>query len=173
MNKQKKSFRTHNEIYSSLRLISQAMYCLDDQYVCVLHCMQQRRSKFYEEIKEEFSVRIFPCKHGGGIKANIAQAVVGYSALIVVDQFEILPPLFLRVAEQAMASIYVVQKSTLASTLNLLGQLSATEIFNRILQDPMHFLYQVDEDSATEDGLVVEIVGTGEKCPRALCDVAT
>lgn len=95
--------------------------------------------------------------------------MLGFSALIVLDDYKKLPPLFSRLAEQAMVALYVIDKSMLASVSDLARQNSA-EIKKTIEKDPRHLIYKVDGDSAESDGKVIELLSIGVDCPNVLSE---
>ena len=153
-----------------LLLITQALKGLGDQNACILHCKQPHRSSFFHQIELEFGVSALLCYQGDGIKAMIKKIMLGVSALIVLNNYDEITSLFVRIGEQSMAALYVVNKSTLEVVPNLL-QMSTSEILNVIKEDSANFVYQVDEDSAGEDGKVHEYFSFGSECPNVLKNI--
>lgn len=66
-----------------------------------------------------------------------------------------------------MAALYTINRSTLPAVPDL-ARLNASEIAAVIKEDPAHLVYQVDEDSAEEDGQVLELLSVGADCPQVL-----
>jgi hypothetical protein len=158
--------RAHAEVQASLLSIQQVLHQLGDQQACVLHCMQPHRPDFYRRLEHEFGVLVQTDQQRVGLRAAITKAL-GLSALIVLNRYEELPTLFFRISEQATAALYVVARST-TEALPEMAQLNASEIVAEIKRDPTHLMYQVDEDAATADGRMVEVVSAGPDCPQAL-----
>ncbi len=135
--------------------------------VCVVDCMQPHKEHYYQKLAAEFGVRAVLYGGRSSVKAALTRAVLGTPALLFLERIESLPELALRVGEQALAGVYVVQAETFGSGLEGLGY---SDIREAVLADPIHLMYQVDEDAAGEDGRVLEILSAGPACPHPLRD---
>jgi len=133
--------------------------------VTVVDCMQPRRTAYYQNLTAEFGVKAFLYGRGGSAKAALVGMALGHPALLMVDRSEVLPSLVQRVGEQALVGIYVVQGSVFRSDLE---QLSYSDIRGLVLSDSTHLVYQIDEDSADEDGRIPEMLSAGSDCPESL-----
>jgi hypothetical protein len=160
--------RTVDEVRNTLLAIKSALSSVGELQTCVLHCMQPRRLNFYQGLEIDFGVRIVPCHPRKGLKSVLFKGMLGYAALIVPRDYNELPSLFARIGEQAIAGLYVISNSMLESAE--LAQLGNSEIATAVKQSPAHLFYQVDEDSAVEDGLVTELVSVGPICPKMLAE---
>jgi hypothetical protein len=158
--------RSYEDIRNSLSLLARVLAQSSEHFSCIVHCMQPHRGKFYVQLRHEFGVEVLLCS-GDGILAKLGKSAMGVAALIPVDRHDLLQSLFLRVSEQATAALYVVSKSVFKN-LNELARCSNSERASMIRGDPRHFWYQVDEDSATIDGLVLEIIDAGPECSHDL-----
>lgn len=165
MNPMQVRTRNFDEVAAVIAAISSALQGLGDDHACFVHCMELHRSGFYKTIEHEFGVHVIPGR-APGLKAGLMRLAFGFSAMIEVENYEMLVPLFSRVGEQAMAALYVVRRSTLSE--DALKRMRTPEINAAVLNDPTHMVYQVDEDSADEAGLVAEILSTGDKCDPLL-----
>jgi hypothetical protein len=129
--------------------------------------MQPHKEHYYQKLAAEFGVRAVLYGGRSSVKAALTRAVLGTPALLFLERIESLPELALRVGEQALAGVYVVQAETFGSGLEGLGY---SDIREAVLADPIHLMYQVDEDAAGEDGRVLEILSAGPACPHPLRD---
>lgn len=161
--------RTYEEIRTTLLAISRELVHLGVDYGCLLHCVQQHRPAFYHQLENEFGSHVLLCEPERGIRAIITRATLGVSAVMVVENYSLLEPLFLRISEQGLAKLYVIKKSGLVSLTNL-ARRHASEITSAVQTDPSHLLYQVDEDSADSEGQMIEVISVGAECPRSLSD---
>ncbi len=169
MNTQLARSRKHEEIRGVLSSISRELSLLGEEYRCILHCMQPHRRGYYCQLEQEFGVHALLCEHEDGIKAIITKAALGFAAVIEVERYSLIEPLFLRISEQALARLYVIRKSGLVSLANL-ARRKGSEIAGAVQADPTHLLYQVDEDSADSEGQILEIISVGPECPRSLSE---
>jgi hypothetical protein len=129
--------------------------------------MQPHKEHYYHNLAEEFGVRAALYGGRGSVKKALTRAVLGTPALLFLDRIEALPELVLRVGEQALAGVYVVQAKTFGLGLEAL---SYSDIREAVLADSTHLMYQVDEDAADEDGRVLEVLSFGPVCPHPLRD---
>jgi hypothetical protein len=159
-------YRLHEDIHKTLVTVSTDLEQLQEDYACVVHCIQQRRANFYSTLESEFQVQVITCS-GNTVKAAIAKLMLGFPAVIVIRDYSRIADLFGRVGEQAIAGLYAVKKATLGNWLNLATQ-DAKNLENLIRNDSSHFIYQVDEDAAMHDGLSLEIVSIGADCPSSI-----
>jgi len=159
--------RELDAVHGTVCAITRALDSLGDQHACILHCMQPHRSNFYHQLERDFSARVSPCNPRGKFRAAIGKAIFGVPALILMDDHGKLPLLFSKIGEQAMAGLYVVNKTTLA-LVPAFAQLDASEIVAAVKTDPTHLVYHVDEDAAGGDGKVIELLSTGASCPKVL-----
>ncbi|MRR59446.1 MAG: hypothetical protein EG824_14750 [Deltaproteobacteria bacterium] len=159
--------RNLERVHDALLAIARALADFGDQEVCILHCMQPHRSNFYRQLEQDFGVSTLLCHPHKGFKAAFERILLGSSALIVIDRYDQLPSLFSRIGEQTIAALYLVDKSV-CSTIPNLSRLNASEIVALIMEFPTHLVFKVDEDSAGEDGQVLEYLSIGEDCPQVL-----
>lgn len=158
--------RVHEEIQKTLVAVSTELDRLHEDYACIVHCMQPRRSGFYRALESEFQVQVIVCG-GDTVKAVITRIALGLPGVIVIQNYNVVTDLFGRVGQQAVAGLYAVKSSALGPLLDLAKQ-DATNLANLVCDDSSHFFYQVDEDAATADGLSLEIVSLGTDCPSSL-----
>lgn len=131
--------------------------------------MQPHQSRYYEEINREFGLHHVPIRPGQSLRARLSASLLGVPAVFWIDRLEILAPLFDRLSEQAMAAFYVV-KSNSISRLQM-ETWDGVQLQRAVIGEPSHFCYQVDEDSATEDGTVTVMTSVGAACEPALREV--
>jgi uncharacterized protein (DUF697 family) len=159
--------RSYADVRTSLAALAQALPALGSQYACVVHCMQPHRASFYLRLGQEFGVQVVATARQGVVK-KLSQVAIGTSALIVIKDSETLQPIFLRISEQAMAALYVINSPD--SIVKELACCSFAEATTKVRANPTHLCYQVDEDTAVGDDLVTEVISVGPDCPKALRD---
>jgi hypothetical protein len=167
MNTQMTRARTHEQVRASLLAMSRELDDLGGSYACVLHCMQPHRNGYYAQLEKEFGVRILRCSQGEGVRATVFEVALGASGVMVVKDYGLLQPLFLRISEQAFAALYVIKSSDLESVL-VAAQRDASRLPNAVEASSAYLVYQVDEDSATDEKVVVEMISVAADCPRSL-----
>jgi len=168
MNSQARS-RSYEQARATVVAISRELAYLKADYCCVVHCAQPRRADFYRQIHNEFGAHVVICEPKRSIWTGIIKATLGTTAMIIIDNCDLLESLFFRVSEQGLARLYLIKKSACMSVTSLSRTLP-TEIVAAVQGDPTHLFYQIDEDSADVNGQMIEITSIGHQCPRSLID---
>lgn len=157
--------RKYDDAQDALKAITRALERLEDHPKCVLLCLQPHHQGFYHEIDRTFSAHSHVLRPRG-LRAALVRPILGASALIEVERYDVLPSLFARISEQAMAALCVT--GVLARTdLSSWVSKTTSEIRATVCEDPKHLLYEVDEDAGHGDD-IVEMVSAGPDCPEQL-----
>ena len=165
MEKMQVRTRNYEAVADVLAALAAALRNVGGDRVCFIHCLDLHRSAFYMKIEHDFGVHVVASK-AAGFKAGFIRFAFGASAMIEIKNYDLLAPMFLHIGAQAMAAVYVTRRTTLFDVG--LNRMSVSQIEDAVQKDPTHLIYKVDEDSAAEGNLVVELLSTGEECPASL-----
>lgn len=163
---------THEEITSSLTGIASALDRLAPDFWCVVHSMQPRRAGYYASLEKEFQIKVLSCSSSSSRRGLFVDRMLGRPGIVVLKDPHKLSRLFLRVAEQGMAGLYVGSGASLDELWTTVRP-NNVQLLDAVQDDSTHLTYQLDEDAASEDGLVPEIISVGDKCPPILSSALT
>jgi hypothetical protein len=129
---------------------------------CLLHCKQVHSKGFYDKLRTTFGVGIIK-EEGSSWSRKFVRVILGFPAAIVITDANQIQPIFATIVEQAYGGLYFFDRNRLGDFVECAkGRMSQLEVC--IEKDSSHVKYFVDEDSAVNSDLIVEVISVGERC---------
>jgi len=102
----------------------------------------------------------------------LSYIVASYTGLIKVIDKTILPEIFTKLIEMAMAGIYIFDGNYQKEFVNQISQNKRSSTSDQIVKkDPSFFIYQVDADNYESSTGIFEIITYGKNCPEELIKI--
>lgn len=159
--------RSSEQITQLVRVLAQECASLRSM-AWFVHGMGGQPKALYQKLPQSVDYEVLATASAmGKWMTAVAPFLAGWAGVIWIRNCSALASLFEMVGEQTMAAIYVVDAAQLDAIVRVAKQ-QMFEVERAVESDPRHFIYMVDEDSATSDGEVTEIVKWGPQCPASL-----
>lgn len=158
--------RSSDTVYAAIEALVKIYTEFVGTHQCFLYCMEGRSTKFYSTLIETPGVKVLRV-NCTGMKKFMSTISGLHQAVILVNDPTQIVGIFQRIAEQAMAGIYILSKNH-AGLLEDYAKSDFSRFEELISADEYHLKYIIDEDANSEGDKILEILEFAKLCPAPL-----